>query len=792
MANEQAKPTGSKQTEIPARDRWKIRIRRSLAERNLDEATQLARQALDEFPEDLELAQLEERVLQWKQRKIQAYLWLDEGKQLCAENNFQEGLQVLRSAVILDEHDPTPRAVLLDALLRAAVETVETDWPSAVALVQEAVRMDPANPVAQSVLQSVQEKEHSLVSSESTEDSRKEIAIPAQGPTEELPCPQSTERVAPAAMQPVSKPVSLHSSPPPTPKVHPKPAPARMSPPRPEAGRPTSERPAVETNAPNPPARPAPARERPRRRKAPFPMWTWAADGALVLAICCLLVWRAAYGTFVNGRPVPVEIRTVPAGAEVRINGEPFDIARQVSLSPGKYRVEAFLDGYEPAVLETNITRQSRSPIELTLVPAKEDLSSSTDLGPGAVDGNPAGGRHADRNVGAIEIVTDQQEPFDVLVNGKAGKLANRKGRYYLYNLAAKPVRIALRKQGFRADPPEQRITVRKGRLTKVSFDLTPIPTTGTLKLPDLLPGTRVRVDGAAQELAPNGSLKTTVSEGDHSVQLTRPGFRPKSLRVAVKAGQTVTVKGSETTVDHPTTGRLVLTGRSPAEAAVVLRRDGSEIPVLGRGVEVPEGEYTLVASAAGYHDQSRPVRIAENALFSVDIRLASIPQPVHMDGWDDPAAWRLENGWYTRKGGNFVLFQPSSKTGTWHLTARSKGKRFFGGSRIRWITHYVDEQNYDLYQMDKENLSWRRVVDGKPGPEKKRPHGANIEDDTFHLDFDVSSGAFGGKVFNGQKWIRLPRLEDPVAQAAPGRFGLFLPGNEEIWVTGVEFKPTE
>jgi hypothetical protein len=157
MPTEQAKPN---EPEIPGRDRWKIQIRRCLALRNLEEAARVANQALDEFPDDSQLLGLEEQVIQWKQRKIQAHLWMDEGKQLCEEGNCQEGLQALRSAVSLDEHDPTPRNTLIGALLHVAIETVEQDRRSAEVLALEAIRMDPANATAKSVLQSIREKEH--------------------------------------------------------------------------------------------------------------------------------------------------------------------------------------------------------------------------------------------------------------------------------------------------------------------------------------------------------------------------------------------------------------------------------------------------------------------------------------------------------------------------------------------------------------------------------------------------------------------------------------------------------
>jgi hypothetical protein len=397
----------------------------------------------------------------------------------------------------------------------------------------------------------------------------------------------------------------------------------------------------------------------------------------------------------------------------------------------------------------------------------------------------------SDRNVGTLEIVANA-DGFQTIVNGRSTKVTQQRGRFYIYNVEAKAASVRISKNGFHSEPSEQRIVVRKGETTSVSFKLTPIPTTASLRLSGALPGTRVALDGAPQELQPDGSLIATVSEGEHTIELARPGYKPKSLRVPFKAGQTVNLSGNQVMVDAPTTGKLTVASRSPGNARVILRRDGIDTPIPGRDAEVPEGSYTLIATAPGYRDDSRSVTIAEGTSASVDVKLVSIPQIVRMEGWEDPAGWRLEDPWYTRKGGEFVLFKASANEGTIQFTARHKGRQLlvFGGGRIQWVENFVDMHNYDLYQIDKERLSWKRVVNGRPGPEQREPHRVTIKDDTYRLQLEVSSGQMTGKIFDGQTWMPLPRL----GTLAPreGRFGFFLPGNEEVWISGFEFRPKE
>jgi hypothetical protein len=314
-----------------------------------------------------------------------------------------------------------------------------------------------------------------------------------------------------------------------------------------------------------------------------------------------------------------------------------------------------------------------------------------------------------------------------------------------------------------------------------------------TLRVFGALPGTRVGLNGTVHELEPDGSVTMTVAPGDYRIELTRPGFKTKSLRFSAKAGQSIAFGGDDVRVSDPVAGRITIASRSPADATVVLRRAATETLLQGRAAEVPEGDYTLIASAPGYRDKSVPVRIAEGSPVALDVELVAIPQIVRMEGWDNPAAWKPEGDWYYRKGGGAVLFNGSSDRGTIHFTARHKGKQLalFGGGRIRWVANYVSPQNYDLYELDGKNLSWRRFKNGSAGPEKQAPHGVKINSETYRLTLEVGAGRFAGMLFDGTGWKPLPALHED-NPASEGRFGFFLPNNEEMWLSDFVFKPVE
>jgi hypothetical protein len=245
--------------------------------------------------------------------------------------------------------------------------------------------------------------------------------------------------------------------------------------------------------------------------------------------------------------------------------------------------------------------------------------------------------------------------------------------------------------------------------------------------------------------------------------------------------------------VDGAATGKVVITSRSPANAKIMLRGRGTEIAVSGREAEVPEGTYTLVATAPGHRDQSQQVRVMGSVPALVGIKLTALPQARYMEGWEQPQAWTLQDGWYTRKGGMFVMYDASASNGLYQFAARHKGRALplLRGGQIQWVANYVDDQNYDLYQLDGERISWRRVVDGVIEAEKRAEHGVKIKDQTYRLQLEVSSGRMAARIRDGQVWRPLPRLESNAA-ARPGRFGFFLPGNEQIWLSEFEFRPRE
>src|SRR5262249_8653776 len=92
--------------------RWQAQIEQVVAHGKFAEAMTLIHKALAEFPDDSLFLSLEERVTHARERSVQIFQLVEEGRALCGEERFDEGLNTLREAYSLDERNPLARSAL--------------------------------------------------------------------------------------------------------------------------------------------------------------------------------------------------------------------------------------------------------------------------------------------------------------------------------------------------------------------------------------------------------------------------------------------------------------------------------------------------------------------------------------------------------------------------------------------------------------------------------------------------------------------------------------------------------
>jgi serine/threonine-protein kinase len=418
-----------------AKARWVEQIDRHLDSGDHSRALSLLQSALAEFPGDAELAEVEKLIRRASEVRAEAERLLAEGQALCQQQRFEEGVEMVRRAFLMDQRNPAARSVLLDTLIERARALLESDWRAAEGLVQEVLDLEPSHSQAQSLraliedrkreefvdqcvakarqLQTAGDLEGALAAVEqgmatypyvmrltqlratlerALSDNRRAQARRSESEAGRVLAESAAvaRRVEPA--QPSSETVFGVPGPgseaagavtevggaslaPPSPAPPPAPVvapPASVQPPKPAPARPAL----LET-----------------LRRIPAAWLVGIAAGLLVIIVIVAgsLVIRSTESPATSG--VPVEIGTSPPGATIRVNQQVRGASPvRLSLPPGTYQLEATLEGHEPASSAVTVGREPVAPVRLILQPLAATLRSPTgaESGAGALDRPPS------------------------------------------------------------------------------------------------------------------------------------------------------------------------------------------------------------------------------------------------------------------------------------------------------------------------------------------------------------------------------------------------------------------
>src|SRR5208337_5020264 len=142
---------------------------------------------------------------------------------------------------------------------------------------------------------------------------------------------------------------------------------------------------------------------------------------------------------------------------------------------------------------------------------------------------------------------------------------------------------------------------------------------------------------------------------------------------------------------------------------------------------------------------------------------------------WADPPAWKQEKGSFVRKGGDYVMYTVSPTLGTFIFSAALNK-----GHRLQWVLNCTDATNYVLFQMDENNFYRTVVKNGQKGDEIKIPH-KNDKKSFRTIQVRVGSNEIVHQIKQGESWEVLDRFTQPGANLSLGRFGFYIPGNDQV-----------
>jgi hypothetical protein len=395
-------------------------------------------------------------------------------------------------------------------------------------------------------------------------------------------------------------------------------------------------------------------------------------------------------------------------------------------------------------------------------------VSSDTGAGKATADDQPPAQTGHDK--GTLLVVAGQDDAR-VFLNGKLQRQLTQTGQLRLPNLELKDYVVQVSKSGFQ-DPPSQKIRIRKGEQASLIFSLQPQPRLASLTVQGGAPGTTVLVDQTlVGTIQPDGTLSVpTVNPGDHTVELRKERFKPRQFKKHFVAGGAISLVAADAALEAAP-GELKITF-APADAKVAIVK-GDLLKIVSSGVplNLAPGTYTLTARTAERFTRSSTLEVIAGQSKTLDLSLA----PSGMSKWDDPSAWKPERDSFIRKGGDFVLYGVVPASGTFAFSAM-----LTKGHLLQWVLNYTDLKNYVLFQVDDNNFYRSVIRNGQKTDEIIVPHIG--EKKSFRtLQIRVSPTELVHQIKHGDSWIVLDRWTQPGANLSLGKFGFYIPGNDQI-----------
>ena len=369
-------------------------------------------------------------------------------------------------------------------------------------------------------------------------------------------------------------------------------------------------------------------------------------------------------------------------------------------------------------------------------------------------------------------LVAAGQDGARVFLNGKLQPQLTQDGQLRVPNLELKDYVVEVSKSGFQ-DPPQQTIRIRKGEEAKLIFNLQPQPRMASLSIQGGAPGTSVLVDQTlVGTIQPDGTLSvSTVDPGDHTIELRRERFKPRQFKKHFLAGGAISLVGADASLEAAP-GELKITF-VPVDAKIAIVKSG-ELPTRvssGVPLNLAPGTYTLTARTADSFTRSSTLEVMAGQSKIFDLSLA----PSGMSQWDDPGAWKQEGDSFVRKGGDYVLYRVVPASGTFVFSAM-----LTKGHVLQWVLNYTDPKNYVLFQMDDNNFYRTAVRNGEKANEIKVPDkGDKKSFRTLHIR--VSPTEIVHQIRHGDSWTVLDRWTQPGANLSLGKFGFYIPGNDQV-----------
>ncbi len=331
----------------------------------------------------------------------------------------------------------------------------------------------------------------------------------------------------------------------------------------------------------------------------------------------------------------------------------------------------------------------------------------------------------SDPNAGTAIVMTGQ-DGVDVYIDNKLYRRKTDRGQVRI-PLKVGEYAIRVHKAGF-IDPPPETVSVKKAEESAIEFKLEPAPEIATLEIKGALPGTMVYLDkDLAAAIGNDGNANiSNVKPGQHTVELRREQALPKKFDRTFRTGDVLTLSGPDVTLEK------VVVDNKPAP---------------------PPAPTPAVTPAPATQNTNMEVA-----------------------------------GQQVRKGGGFIPYHVPKAPGHYMFQAQSRKNGIFKRGKLQWYAGYQDSQNYVLFTIDGKHATIREYHDGKSTELSRTPF--DIENNEWvQVDLSVRANTIAASVkTQNSSWKELGAVTSPGRDFTQDKVGFYIPGNDEVAVSGFRF----
>jgi hypothetical protein len=317
-----------------------------------------------------------------------------------------------------------------------------------------------------------------------------------------------------------------------------------------------------------------------------------------------------------------------------------------------------------------------------------------------------------------------------------------------------------------------------------------------TLTIRELPPGARLALDDAPiGTIGADGTFTSgDIAAGTHTLQLLARGYDAVTITRDFASGESVALSIADVKL---TRALATLELQADAGTDITFAQAGRTIQHhVGPGkISVPEGAYDLVLKGPAGVQSSSKVTATAGASTTMDVRNLMVSGMERFDA----SGWMRQDAWFTRRGGNFVLYNRSAREGTISFTVRlnRSGNPFSGGTRLNWVVGFADNRNYVQMQLDKDSFYRAAIVNGVVQQQAKTPHRIPTNGPYVYLGVRILGSRLVHQYSTQPEvWQTLDEWSTAgVTTTGPraildGQFGFFLPGVEELAISNFFFYP--